>query len=136
MFSIMDGYFGLHKSHFSPTLSMRTRGHRLKFAKKRAVSRVRRNHFSTPVVSDWNALPEDVVCSPSLNTIKNLLDKHWRQMYDPSALQVASTGDTLCLLDEPAFTRWEVWVPRARGERAWFTKRGRSCPLLGAPVRG
>ena len=29
------------------------------------------------VVSDCNALPEEVVCSPSTNVFKNRLDKHW-----------------------------------------------------------
>ena len=80
MFNIMHGRSGLDKdSLFSPTPSTRTRGHRLKVAKKPAVSRVRRNHFAALVVADWNSLPEDVVCAPSLNAFKNRLDKHWRE---------------------------------------------------------
>ena len=77
---VMHGRSGLDKdSLFSPTPSTRTRGHRLKVAKKPAVSRVRRNHFTARVVADWNSLPEDVVCAPSLNAFKNRLDKHWRE---------------------------------------------------------
>ena len=63
---------GLDKDDFfSPAPGTRTRGHRLKVAKKPAISRVRRNHFATRVVSDWSALPEEVVCSPSTNVFKN-----------------------------------------------------------------
>ena len=78
MFNIMHGRSGLDKDDFfSPAPSTRTRGHRLKVAKKPAVSRVRRNHFATRVVSDWNTLPEEVVYSPSTNVFKNRSDKHW-----------------------------------------------------------
>ena len=80
MFNIMHGRSGLDKDDlFSPAPSTRTRGHRLKVAKKPAISRVRRNHFATRVVSNWNALPEDIVCSPSVNALKNRLDKHWKE---------------------------------------------------------
>ena len=65
---------------FTPALTTRTRGHRLKIAKKPATSRVRRQHFSARVVTDWNGLPEDVVCVPSTNNFKNRLDKHWREI--------------------------------------------------------
>ena len=80
MFNIMHGRSGLDKDDlFSPAPSTRTRGHRLKVTKKPAISCVRRNHFATRVVSDWNALPEDIVCSPSVNALKNRLDKHWKE---------------------------------------------------------
>ena len=80
MYNIMHGHSGLDKDDlFSPAPSTRTRGHRLKVAKKPAISRVRRNHFASRVVSDWNALPEDIVCSPSVNALKNRLDKHWKE---------------------------------------------------------
>ena len=60
MLNIIHGRSGLDKDDFcSPAPSTRTRGHRLKAAKKLAISRVRRNHF-TLMVSDWNALPEEV----------------------------------------------------------------------------
>ena len=57
MYNIMHGRSGLDKDDlFSPAPSTRTRGHRLK-----------------------DALPEDIVCSPSVNALKNRLDKHWKE---------------------------------------------------------
>ena len=78
MYNMMNGCCGLDKNDFfEPAPSTRTRGHRLKVAKKPATTRVRRNHFAARVVSDWNGLPEEVACAPSTNTFKNRLDKHW-----------------------------------------------------------
>ena len=80
MYNIMHGRTGLDKDDFFlPAPSRRTRGHCLKVAKKPAVSRVRRNHFSSRVVSDWNGLPEEVVCAPSVDSFKNQLDKYWME---------------------------------------------------------
>ena len=80
MYNIMHGRSGLDKDDlFSPAPSTRTRCHQLKVAKKPAISHVRRNHFATRIVPDWNAPPEDIVCSPSVNELKNLLDKHWKE---------------------------------------------------------
>ena len=59
-----------------PTVAQ-TRGHTLKVAKPQAHSRVRRNHFSTRVMNDWNALPEAIMSAPTVNTFKNRLDKNW-----------------------------------------------------------
>ena len=36
-------------------------------------------HLFYILVADWNPLPEDIVCAPSLNAFKNRLDKHWRE---------------------------------------------------------
>ena len=78
MYNVMHGRSGLAKETlFSHAPCSRSRGHRLKVAKPPAVSSVRQNHFSTQVVSDWNALPEEIVCSPSVNAFKSALDKHW-----------------------------------------------------------
>ena len=80
MYNVMHGRTGLDRDNFfSPPPCTRTRGHCLKVAKKPALSRVRRNHFSSRVVSDWNGLPEDVVCAPSVDSFKNRLDKHWAE---------------------------------------------------------
>ena len=52
-----------------------TRGHPFKLKKPAAASR-RRCLFAVHVMNDWNGLPADVVCAPSLNTIKPRLDAH------------------------------------------------------------
>ena len=57
------------------------RGHSLKFKKRRVKTSVRQHFFSERVVNHWNQLPEEVVTSPTLNTFKNRLDKHWQCYY-------------------------------------------------------
>ena len=55
-----------------------TRGHKWKFIKPTAISKLRQNTFSVRVINDWNSLPTEVVESPSLNSFKNALEKHWK----------------------------------------------------------
>ena len=54
-----------------------TRGHPLKLLKWAAQSRVRRSALAIRVVNDWNSLPSEVVCSPTVNSFKASLDAHW-----------------------------------------------------------
>lgn len=78
MFNIMHGRVRLRKEDFfDKPRAAQTRGHQLKVAKHQSTSRIRCNHFSIRVVNDWNSLPEEVVCAPSLDSFKNRLDKHW-----------------------------------------------------------
>ena len=66
-----------------------TRGHAWKLNKPRANSKIRQNTFSVRVINDWNALEEEVVLSPSINSFKNALEKHWKNnptKYDPDAV--------------------------------------------------
>ena len=65
-----------------------TRGHKFKLYKCAPKSKMRENYFTVRVVNDWNSLPENVVCSPSLNAFKNALDDHWKALpikFDPDA---------------------------------------------------
>ena len=54
-----------------------TRGHSLKIYKLRANSRVKANTLGVRVVNDWNALPESVVKSESINIFKSRLEDVW-----------------------------------------------------------
>ena len=54
-----------------------TRGHPFKLQKLPATTRVRRSVFAIRVVNDWNGLPTEVVCAPSVNCFKSRLDAHW-----------------------------------------------------------
>ena len=54
-----------------------TRGHPLKLHKFPAATRVRRVAFAARIVNDWNGLPAEVACAPSLNAFKARLDAHW-----------------------------------------------------------
>ena len=54
-----------------------TRGNPYKVFKPSAVVRVRRTAFAIRVIKDWNSLPAEVVCSPTVNKFKANLDTHW-----------------------------------------------------------
>ena len=55
-----------------------TRGHNFKiFAKTSRRTHPKHHSFHHRVVNPWNSLPAAVVNSPTLNTFKNRLDKHW-----------------------------------------------------------
>ena len=78
VYQLLHGSLDLDPHAFFDTAVTRdTRGHPWKLTKPRAVSRIRRNAFSTRVINDWNNLPAAVVNSESLNQFKNRLDAHW-----------------------------------------------------------
>ena len=58
----------------------RLRGHHLKLFVPRCRTNVRKQFFSVRVVSQWNGLPATVVEAESVNSFKNRLDEHWRDM--------------------------------------------------------
>ncbi len=58
-----------------------TRGNSLKLLKKRHEKAVRKNFFTYRVVNPWNKLPDEVVLAPTINTLKNRLDKHWQKFH-------------------------------------------------------
>ena len=63
------------------------RGNSCKLMKNRQVKRTRINYLTNRVVSDWNALPENVIQADTINQFKNRLDKHWEKLetiHDPS----------------------------------------------------
>ena len=80
VYKILMGIDRLEPSQFFSLADQTyTRGHSLKVVKKRSRSSLRQNVFSQRITNDWNALPEDVVTSPTLNTFKSRLDKHWKR---------------------------------------------------------
>ena len=66
-----------------------TRGHNQKIFKTGTKKHHPKRHsFHHRLVNPWNSLPSDVVNSPSLDTFKNRLDKHWSNLpikYDHEA---------------------------------------------------
>ena len=54
-----------------------TRGHQYKIFKQHARKLTRINSFANRIVNDWNALPSEVVESPSINMFKKKLDDYW-----------------------------------------------------------
>ena len=56
------------------------RGHTMELVVSRPRLDIRKYSFSHRVVAEWNRLPEHIVTAPSVNTFKNRLDEHWRDM--------------------------------------------------------
>ena len=74
--------FNVYDREVIPTLPRppqdKTRGHNLKLYSSKCKKRHPKQHsFNQRVVEPWNKLPEIIVNSPTLNTFKNRLDKHW-----------------------------------------------------------
>ena len=71
-----------------------TRGHTHKlYTSKCKKVHPKQHSFNQRVVKPWNSLPESVVNSPTLNTFKNRLDKHWENnKYYVDGLSSASDG--------------------------------------------
>ena len=59
------------KKFFKPCKEVRTRGHSKRVEQTQCKSLVRRNAFSQRMANDWNALPDAVVMSGSINQGKN-----------------------------------------------------------------
>lgn len=58
-----------------------TRGHNYKIFTKAAKRHHPKHHsFHHRIVNPWNSLPVEVVNSPTLDTFKNRLDKHWSNL--------------------------------------------------------
>ena len=63
-----------------------TRGHSRRIANPRSNRRVRKKFLRDRTANTWNRLPADIVEAPTLNTLKNRLDKFWsRHRYDQSS---------------------------------------------------
>ena len=79
VYKIMNGISDVDKEKFF-TISnyTATRGHSIKFAKRRHRLKVRSNSFSIRVIDSWNSLPESIIMAPSLNCFKSRLNSHWK----------------------------------------------------------
>ena len=66
------------KKFFKPCKEVRTRGHLKRVEKTQCKSLVRRNAFSQRMANDWNALPDAVVMSGSINQFKARLGRWWK----------------------------------------------------------
>ena len=79
VFKILNGFYD---AAVVPSLvrnfDTRCRGNALKLKVERCRYDVRKYSFCNRVVNVWNALPDCVVMSSSVNMFKNNLDKHWK----------------------------------------------------------
>jgi len=73
----LSGYYTVTNSYIQLEPHGYTRGHNKKLSKPRTNRRVRQNFLIDRAVNSWNRLPQEVIDTPSLNSFKNQLDKHW-----------------------------------------------------------
>ena len=55
-----------------------TRTNSRKVVYNRTNTNIRQNSFSIRIAKYWNKLPENIVNAPSINSLKNTLNKHWK----------------------------------------------------------
>ena len=73
LYSVKAAYIKLDTS------SIETRGHSHRLIKPRTNRRVRKKFLVNRTTNTWNRLPHDIAEAPTLNTLKNRLDKFWNQ---------------------------------------------------------
>ena len=78
-YKIMTGKVNMTPTEIFRLSSNSYRSHQYKLAKKKCTKSTSLNAFSNRVVSDWNALPRDVVSANTTNGFKNKLDDHWKE---------------------------------------------------------
>ena len=90
-------------------LENQTLGHQYKLFKPRCRLQKRSVSFSYRTVDVWNSLPEEVASATSINSFKNMLDKHWmfavfkynyKEKFDPNACTHAH--GTTSSVEDPA----------------------------------
>ena len=70
-------------------MSMKTRGHCLKLQKRECNGQLRANFFGLRVVNMWNALPESLVMSSTVNEFKGRFDRHFSNIcYSENAAEL------------------------------------------------
>lgn len=86
-YKYVHGMYNSEKPVFHRATTNQLRGHSLKLQKKSIKTSIRANFLSNRVITKWNSLPESVVNAPSVNSFKNRLDEHWKNLssiYEPT----------------------------------------------------
>ena len=65
--------------HFDYDLNNRTRNNIAKLSVKHFNTSVAEHTYPIKITITWNALPNEVVSSRTVNSFKNSLDKHWAE---------------------------------------------------------
>lgn len=77
-YKILSGKYDQAVSSGLFTINSRNRGHNLKLSKVRSNHDLFKYSFTNRVFNMWNALPQWVVSSPSIQSFEYNLDKHWK----------------------------------------------------------
>ena len=81
-FKYMTGIYKVPTDFMLLVYSSSTRGHSRKLKKMAAQKSCRANFFIRRITNAWRSLPEEVISAPTLNTLKNRLDKAWFKYKD------------------------------------------------------
>ena len=77
VYKIVNGIDGLKlENFFEIGQKARTRGHSLRFFKKRFKTTLGSYSFGNRVVNDWNRLPDKIVKAANVNEFKRLIENH------------------------------------------------------------
>ena len=77
VYKYTHGLYNIDPCPFQLDKRDNTRGHAVKLQKRRCFKNSRMNFFTMRAVNTWNRVPDEVVDSPTINTFKNRIDKHW-----------------------------------------------------------
>jgi len=83
VYKYLKGIYRVDSSSMLPLAGLKTfeiRGHLLKIQKRYCRTKLRAIFFSFRIVNMWNCLPDDVVLSPKLDSLKGRIDRHWRSL--------------------------------------------------------
>jgi len=100
-----------------------TRGHCLKIQKRYCGTNLRANFFGFQTANMWNGFPDDVILSPTLNSFKGRIDRHWRSLrysvfwlchclliwFNGSDLISPKANSGYCNMMMMMSTDWEAW---------------------------
>ena len=79
VYKIMNGISGVDRDEFFIISNYTaSRGHSMKFAKRRHRLKFWSNSYSIRVIDSWNSLPEGVIMAHSVNCFKSRLNSHWK----------------------------------------------------------
>lgn len=79
-YKILHGYYDCNLDIFLPNQNTHLRGHSRKLEKVKCSKLPKKNYLVNRVVYTWNALSENTVSAPSLNSFKNRLDREFPQI--------------------------------------------------------
>ena len=84
VYTIINQQDRIEPDIFFQVAASNTRGHEQKLKKPRHNTNLRGQTFSHRIVADWNALPAEVIKSPSLNTFKQDLTELGKTINTPT----------------------------------------------------
>ena len=80
VFKYINNVYEVKSPNFTRSKTNQLRGNSKKLEKPRSHTSVRLNYFSNRCINTWNSLPDSVVNAETINSFKNRLDDHWKNL--------------------------------------------------------